>query len=35
MAIYFNSLKMTFIPHSEKNFSIPIGGTLISLNGKK
>jgi len=30
-----NSLKITFIPHSEKNFSIPIGDTTISLNGKK
>ena len=31
----FNSLKSTFIPHFEKNFSIPIGDTTISLNGKK
>ena len=22
---YFNSLKITFIPHSEKNFPMPIG----------
>ncbi len=26
---------MTLTPHSEKNFSIPMGDTFITLNGKK
>jgi hypothetical protein len=33
--IHFKSLRITFIPHSEKNFSTPIGDTLIFLKGKK
>ena len=33
--IYLNSLTSTSKPHSEKNFFIPIGDTIISLNGKK
>ena len=35
IAIYWISLKTTLIPHSEKNFCIPIGDTFISLKGKK
>ena len=35
MPIYLSSLRITLIPHSEKNFSTPIGETFIFLNGKK
>ena len=33
--MYLSSLRMTLNPHSEKNFPIPIGETLMPLNGKK
>lgn len=33
--MYLNSLKSTFNPQVEKNFSIPSGETLISQKGKK